>query len=194
MGGDIVVRSTPGVGSLFTVHLPFAPVPAHQATTSSGHRSPGAVRRALRSRRRSIAARTAKIVLVAEDNEINQQVVMLQLDQLGYRCEIADNGRDALALWRTGRFDLLFTDLQMPVMDGYELAASIRAEETGGARLPIVALTANALEEEALRCKAAGMDDCLTKPVQIGTLGAALDKWLTQDAGIANTTPEQAPA
>jgi PAS domain S-box-containing protein len=193
MGGDIVVRSTPGIGSVFTVELPFATVSASQV--AAAEREQASVARAAPALAPAADGDAgAKLVLVAEDNEINQQVVMLQLDRLGYRCEIAGNGREALALWQSGRFDILFTDLQMPLMDGYELAALIRAEEGGGARLPIVALTANAVIEEASRCLSAGMDDCLTKPVQIATLSDALRKWLPRGESRKASALEQEPA
>ena len=114
-------------------------------------------------------------VLVAEDNEINQQVITEQLSRLGYRCVVVANGREALAQWQNGGFAAVLTDLQMPEMDGYELVARIRAEENGLARIPVVALTANALKGEAERCMAAGMDHYLTKPVQTRAMGALLN-------------------
>jgi PAS domain S-box-containing protein len=193
MGGDIAVRSTAGVGSVFTVTLPLAPLSAQQAAAAA-HEQAVAASAAPALAASADGSADARLVLVAEDNEINQEVVMLQLERLGYRCEIAGDGREALALWRTGRFDILFTDLQMPVMDGYELAAMIRAEETAAARLPIVALTANALQEEAARCRAAGMDDCLTKPVQVSTLREALQRWLPLDLTPRATASERQPA
>ncbi|MEO7009919.1 MAG: response regulator, partial [Caldimonas sp.] len=88
------------------------------------------------------------------------------------------NGRAALARWRSGAFAALLTDLQMPEMDGYDLAAHVRREEGAGVRMPIIAFTANALKEESDRCKAVGMDDYLTKPVQLATLEAVLERWL----------------
>ncbi|MDZ4054407.1 MAG: response regulator, partial [Phenylobacterium sp.] len=82
---------------------------------------------------------------MAEDNEINQRVLTQQLSLLGYRSEMVANGAEALACWRQGGHALLLTDLHMPIMDGYTLAAAVRAEEGAGPRLPIIALTANAL-------------------------------------------------
>ena len=117
-------------------------------------------------------------ILVVEDNEINQSVILSQLTLLGYVADIADDGRDALAQWHQGNHALLLTDLQMPNMDGYELTAEIRGAEGDAQHLPIVALTANALKSEELRCKAAGMDDYLTKPVLLDHLRATLEKWL----------------
>lgn len=119
-----------------------------------------------------------RLILVAEDDDINQKVILKQLELLGYAAEIANNGIKALNLWRVGRYALLLTDLNMPEMDGYVLAETIRREESGGARLPILAITANALRGEEMHAYAAGMDDYLTKPVQLNLLRAALEKWL----------------
>jgi PAS domain S-box-containing protein len=118
------------------------------------------------------------LILVAEDNEVNQKVLTQQLALLGYRAEMVANGVEALACWRQGGHALLLTDLHMPVMDGYTLAAAVRAEESGGPRLPIIALTANALREEELRCRQAGMDAYLSKPVRLEQLKAAIGAWL----------------
>jgi PAS domain S-box-containing protein len=118
------------------------------------------------------------LILAAEDNETNRLVLTQQLELLGYRAEIVGNGGEALARWRRGGHALLLTDLHMPAMDGYELAAAVRTEEGGGPRRPIIALTANALREEELRCLQAGMDGYLTKPVRLAQLKAALDVWL----------------
>jgi CheY-like chemotaxis protein/HPt (histidine-containing phosphotransfer) domain-containing protein len=121
-----------------------------------------------------------RLVLIAEDDEINQKVILRQLGLLGYAAEIASDGKEAFRLWRENQYILLLTDLHMPEMDGYELAAAIRQVEAGPHRMPIVALTANALQGEASRAKAAGMDGYLTKPLQLDALKAALDKWLDQ--------------
>jgi CheY-like chemotaxis protein/HPt (histidine-containing phosphotransfer) domain-containing protein len=112
---------------------------------------------------------------------------------LGYAAEIADNGGEALRLWRAGDYALLLTDLHMPDMDGYTLAETIRREEIlqGAAwsgRMPILALTANALRGEAMRAQAAGMDEYLTKPLQMNLLKDALKKWMPRD-GRADSLP-----
>ena len=122
-------------------------------------------------------ARTGRLILVAEDNDINQKVIERQLDLLGFNAEIVSNGRQALDCWRSGAYAMLLTDLHMPVMDGYELTMAIRGEERG-ARMPIVALTANALKGEARRCEEMGMDDFMTKPMQLVELHAMLQKWM----------------
>lgn len=127
---------------------------------------------------RDLAADSGRLLLVAEDNEINQRVIERQLAVLGYRADIARDGREALERWDDGRYALLLTDLHMPNMDGYDLARTIRMGEGDGRRMPIVALTANAVRGEAERCRAAGMDDYLSKPVSLANLRATLQKWL----------------
>jgi len=172
MGGQILVSSTPGTGSVFTIRLPFDVVPSIpcELPLLAPEQSTG------QASAPRFAERRTELVLVAEDNVVNQKVIASQLRLLGFTAEIANDGVEALALWRSGRFDVLLTDLQMPHMDGYGLTASIREEEGGRARMPIIALTANALKAEAGRCLEAGMDEYLTKPVQIATLSAALDR------------------
>jgi CheY-like chemotaxis protein len=127
---------------------------------------------------RADALRSGRLILVAEDNQTNQQVIRRQLGLLGYAVDIAEDGRQALRRWRSGNYALLLTDLHMPHMDGYQLATSIRAEQRGDRRIPIVALTANALPDEAERCRAAGMDDYLSKPLQLADLNTVLETWL----------------
>lgn len=120
---------------------------------------------------------TAAPILVAEDNLTNRLVVQRQLALLGHACEIAEDGAEALALWREGRYALLLTDCHMPNLDGYDLARTIRGEEDPARRLPIVALTANALAGEAERCFDAGMDDYMAKPVTLAEMRRVLDRW-----------------
>ncbi len=124
------------------------------------------------------------LILVAEDNPINQEVMARVLDSLGYAAEIVDDGAAAEQRIRECAFGLLITDCHMPVVDGYELTRRIReretAGETGGRRLPIVALTADAVGGTAHRCLDAGMDDYLVKPVDIEELRLTLERWLPQ--------------
>lgn len=117
------------------------------------------------------------LILVAEDNVYNQKVILQQLLLLGRTADIANNGVEAFERWKTGNYAILITDLHMPLMDGYELTAAIRAAEVGRRRTPIIAFTANALKGEAEHCKAIGMDDYLSKPVQLMHLKAMLNKW-----------------
>ena len=136
-----------------------------------------------------------QLILLAEDNPTNQDVIKRQLNVLGYTCEIANDGQEGFEAWNTGRYAILLTDCHMPEMDGYELTGAIREQEKGsGKRSPIVAITANALQGEAERCIAAGMDDYLSKPVAMPALHAALTKWMpTGDGGSTPSTSEPEP-
>jgi len=127
-----------------------------------------------------LAVKKPHRILVAEDNRVNQMVVLQQLKALGYSADVAPDGREALRKWESGDYAMVVTDLQMPEMDGYELSAAIRdLEKTKGRDpLPIVALTANALKDEAERCQAAGMNDYVAKPAGLAEIRAVLEKWL----------------
>jgi CheY-like chemotaxis protein/HPt (histidine-containing phosphotransfer) domain-containing protein len=127
---------------------------------------------------REEALRLRRLILVAEDNEINQKVIRQQLHLLGYAADVATTGQEALQLWQGGQYALLLTDLHMPEMDGYDLALQIRASERGRDHMPIIALTANALPGEPERCRAIGMDDYLIKPASLAALAASLARWL----------------
>jgi two-component system sensor histidine kinase/response regulator len=145
---------------------------------------------------RAKALQQGRLVLVAEDNEINQKVIRQQLALLGYAADIASDGREALKRWESGDYALLLTDLHMPEMDGYQLTAAIRADEISKAdkrRIPIVALTANALKGEAEHCRAVGMDDYLSKPVQLADLKGTLAKWLPTDSSSGVTATPVIP-
>lgn len=127
------------------------------------------------------AEKRGQLILVAEDNVTNQEVICRQLAILGCAAVVAEDGKKALEQWRTGRFGLLLTDCHMPVMDGFELTAAIRAAEAdSGHRTPIIAITANALSGEAERCIERGMDDFLTKPVELKHFKKKLKKWLPE--------------
>jgi len=114
-------------------------------------------------------------VLVAEDNPVNQKVAVRLLERLGATVRLAGNGREALASLARAPADLVLMDCQMPELDGYQTTRAIRRGEAGAARVPVVALTANALESERQRCLEAGMDDCLTKPVRTEDLRRVLE-------------------
>jgi CheY-like chemotaxis protein/HPt (histidine-containing phosphotransfer) domain-containing protein len=121
------------------------------------------------------AARPLK-VLVAEDNRVNQHVVVGMLERAGHRAAVAENGREALALLEKERFDVVLMDVQMPELDGIETTTAIRERErTGGGHLPIVAVTAHTMQGDAERCLAAGMDAYLAKPLQARELLATID-------------------
>ncbi|HEY8549320.1 MAG TPA: response regulator [Vicinamibacterales bacterium] len=115
-------------------------------------------------------------VLVVEDNYVNQRVATAQLARLGFSADIVSNGREAVQAALSGRYDLVLMDCQMPELDGYAATQAIRARERGS-RTIIIAMTAHALEGERDRCLRAGMDDYLSKPIQLDALRAMLDKW-----------------
>ena len=135
-------------------------------------------------------------LLVAEDDEINRRVISRQLDLLGYAADMAVDGEQALEMWRTKPYTLVLTDLHMPRRDGYELAQAIRAEEAqdARARVPIVALTANAITGEANRAKALGIDDYLTKPLKLNLLEQALLQWTSEQRLLGAPEAPQAQA
>lgn len=122
-------------------------------------------------------------VLVAEDTMINQRVAVLLLKKLGYHADVVANGREAVAALANGSYDLLLMDCEMPEVDGFDATRAIRAgQASGGRRLPIIALTANASPRDRQRCMEAGMDDCLTKPVTVEALRTLLDRWIGRPA------------
>ena len=118
-------------------------------------------------------------VLVAEDNEVSQQVARRMLESLGCTVELAATGREVLNAVRRQQYALIFMDCQMPEMDGYEATRALREEEGEAAHTPVVALTASAMQGDAERCRSAGMDDYLTKPVRRRDFELALARWLT---------------
>ncbi|MCW2310707.1 CHASE domain-containing protein [Rhodoferax antarcticus] len=191
MGGQITVQSTLGEGSAFTVALPLHEAPLEPA-------APDLDERRLRPRPPAPsvaqAAASGQLILLAEDNETNRDVLREQLRLLGYAAEVADDGVAALAQWRSGRYSLLLTDCHMPLMDGFALAGAIRAEELPGQRRPIIAVTANAMRGEAQNCLASGMDDYLSKPLRLQELGSMLAKWLPLAGDATPQDPEQALA
>jgi CheY-like chemotaxis protein/HPt (histidine-containing phosphotransfer) domain-containing protein len=139
-------------------------------------------------------ARLRGRVLVAEDNRVNQKLAKAMLGTLGLAADIAGNGEEALALIEQQAYDVVLMDCQMPVMDGYQATRAVRAREAGGGkRLPIIALTANAMEGDRDQCLAAGMDDYLAKPYSRAQLQQALGRWL-QAENVAALAPAEAAA
>jgi PAS domain S-box-containing protein len=119
-------------------------------------------------------------ILLAEDNPVNQQVAVAMLGSLGLKPDIANNGAEALAMLERQNYDVVLMDCQMPLMDGYQATARIRARESGPGRLPVIALTANAMDSDRIQCMAAGMDDFLAKPYSMLQLENVLKHWLVQ--------------
>jgi two-component system, sensor histidine kinase and response regulator len=117
-------------------------------------------------------------ILVAEDNPVNQIVTLHQLRKLGCKIEIASNGLEALAAWQHGAHDMIFMDCQMPEMDGFEVTRKIRAleKERSLTPIPIVAMTASAMEGDREACLQAGMDDYISKPVKIEEIKKLLQR------------------
>jgi signal transduction histidine kinase/DNA-binding response OmpR family regulator len=156
MGGVIGVESTPGQGSLFWFEVPFARVSGQLSSSSTLPEG---------------ALTVGRRVLVVEDNAINAEVVVAILTGAGHHCDTAADGEQGVAAALAGSYDLVLMDCQLPVLDGFEAARRIRG---AGKKVPIVALTASATAEIRDHCRAAGMDDCLTKPVDAKRLLAML--------------------
>ncbi len=125
-------------------------------------------------------------ILLAEDHPINQQVIVEQLAVLGYHADCTANGQEALDLLAQKSYDLVLMDCQMPVLDGYETAKKLREREKGDRHTFVIALTAHAMPGEREKCLAAGMDDYLSKPVDLDALAAVLKKYEPQNVQFEN--------
>ena len=133
-----------------------------------------------------VARDAGVLILVAEDNQTNQVVIRQILSRQGYAHEIAENGKVALEFYDAGRYGLLLSDFHMPEMDGFQLTRAIREREAarGGPRLPIIALTADALPGTERQCEDAGMDGYLTKPIDLASLMKQLERHLPGAANL----------
>lgn len=124
-------------------------------------------------------------ILLVEDNPVNQQVARLMMTRAGYQVDIAENGQIALDRYSRSshKYDLILMDINMPVMDGFEATLALRSHErsNGLDPVPILALTANVLDDFKQRCKAVGMNDFLTKPIKREVVFAAIRKWVNAD-------------
>lgn len=166
MGGDgIAVVSLEGHGSTFHFTIPLAEsAPPESSTGPAAPDDRVGVRRT---------------VLVVDDNATNQLLIEAQLTKLGYQCELASDGAEAVALTETGHFDVVLMDCSMPIMDGYEATRRIRARERRtGHHLPVLALTASASGSNRAACERAGMDGFLTKPIHLSHLDREIGRFL----------------
>ena len=134
-----------------------------------------------------------KRILLAEDNLVNQKVATRLLEGLGYGVKVVENGRSAVAAWQADTFDLILMDCQMPQMDGFEATREIRKLEDGKGHVPIVALTADAMKEAEEKCRAAGMDDFLSKPISRDRLDACLARYLRSSESLNGGAPASSP-
>ena len=182
MGGDILVSSEVGKGSVFSFELPFK---AEAVAAGAGTTAP-APAPVTAPAEASVDPLKGMRVLVAEDNEHNQLLIELLLKKQGVECTLVENGAEAVEKLRKNNYDLIFMDLEMPVMGGFEAVAAIRREEQEtGARRIIVALSAHPPEEQRERCIAAGMDEYLMKPFNVKALQATLRRFAPR----ADSTP-----
>lgn len=167
MGGEISVKSKEGEGSTFTLELPLriAEKPVEAAAKTETHTGVHASKNGSEKKR----------ILVVEDNKVNQLVIGKILKSLDYEWDTADDGEMALKLFNPDLHGIVLTDLRMPRMDGFALANAIRAKENDGARTPIIAISADAMEEAKDRSTLSGIDRFLTKPVKVDEVRECLE-------------------
>jgi signal transduction histidine kinase/CheY-like chemotaxis protein len=188
MGGSVGVTSEPGRGSTFWVEAPLAKKAAAAAPTlgvaqAEALPEPSAPLPAPRAT--PPAERARQRILIAEDNPVNRRMTSVILERAGWSPVCAENGKNAVAMARDGDFHLVLMDCQMPSMDGFEATRRIRALEAGTERrVPIVALTANALAGDREKCLAADMDDFIGKPFRAAELVAKVERWLGSEAAV----------
>ncbi|MFA5915844.1 MAG: ATP-binding protein, partial [Burkholderiales bacterium] len=184
MGGSIRMQSALGEGTTMSLTLTLS-------ITQAAPAEPG--KRAAMPADSLYAPGESPRVLAVDDHSTNRELLARQLAALGLRVRKAADGEEALALWRDGGFGLIITDCNMPRMDGYALTQAIRGIEAkaGLPRTPIIAWTANVLPGAVAQCRAAGIDDILTKPAELAVLKETLSKWLPS-AVMAKRGPEAA--
>jgi CheY-like chemotaxis protein/HPt (histidine-containing phosphotransfer) domain-containing protein len=199
MTGKLDIDSVPGKGTTVSISLPLpvaAPVPQQRKVNPTETHPDVASLLARAPLIESAAHAAPQPILVVDDHPTNRRLLVRQLAWLGYTADAAANGLEALERFteRSGpdsRYALVITDCQMPEMDGYELARRIRALESDGAeKTVLLAFTANTLREAADECHAAGMDDVLTKPIELKDLKTKLEHWLPAAPGVAASAPK----
>ena len=169
MEGRIWVESDAGKGSSFIFEVPLE--------KSQGVKQ-GTLTISNDSSRREIAATAYGSILLVEDMEANRKLAQIMLRKLGYISDIAVNGKEAVEATSKTKYELIFMDCQMPVMDGYTATGLIKVKDGLNSSTPIVAMTANALEGDREKCLEAGMEDFITKPINQQKLAEALQKWI----------------
>jgi signal transduction histidine kinase/CheY-like chemotaxis protein/HPt (histidine-containing phosphotransfer) domain-containing protein len=189
MDGSVAVESELDRGSTFTVELTLVAAADDSSLLGLSHPAPDAASS-------SIGRDEQRKVLVVDDHPVNREVLIRQLAILGIDSDSAVDGLEALAMWQSGDYALVLADIHMPRIDGYELTRQIRAIETqsGAARTPIVAVTANVMKGEEQRCLTIGMDAYLGKPISIDRLQVTLERWLSIRAEQAQGDAADAPA
>eukprot|EP01030_Chromulinospumella_sphaerica_P022633 gene22633-biopygen20170 len=202
MGGAIEVQSTPGKGSVFTLNLPFTTCPAPPSAVAplgiQAFAKPAPANAPALGAEQDTATPNAHAaanplrVLVAEDHPVNRKFVGILLDKMGCKATFCENGQLAVEAAEREMFDLVLMDVHMPIMDGLTATRTIRAMAGPIAQVPIIVLTADVMNDAKEQALAAGVNDFVTKPVQIGQLQAAMQKCLA--AASSPASPTSAPA
>lgn len=173
MGGEILIQSQLKQGSTFTISLPLVTEETSKKKTEDITLHEGDEL----STAEIIVPKSDVKIIIVEDNEINAELLLIQLDHLGYSADVAENGKIFIEMMDKNHYDLVLMDCQMPVMNGYEATTQYRSTEKPDSHVPIIAVTANALDTDREKCLASGMDDYIVKPVNSATLNNALNQW-----------------